>query len=144
MSPQRLPQRFTHAGRTLSASTFLSSALSASVALTSTIGVSLAGEPILQDGRLALQSMPSWVNSTPPNCHCLSVSSLKLSSRNRRTSGASLFHQVRFAKYPDDAHESGSVYWCVVTSYHLAALPLPEPVIAQSTTPRSRAVYVSA
>src|SRR3989442_160780 len=90
MSPQRLPQRFTHAGSTFSASTLFKSALSASVAFTSTIGVSFAGEPILQDGRLALQSIPSWVNSTPPNCHCLSVSSLKLSSRKRRTSGASL------------------------------------------------------
>src|SRR5213593_139835 len=144
MSPQRPPQRFTHAGSTFSASTFFSSALSASVAFTSTIGESLAGEPILQDGRLALQSMPSWVNSTPPNCHCLSVSSLKLSSRKRRTSGESLFHHDKFAKYPEDAHESGSVYWWVVTSYHLAAFPLPEPVIAQSTTPRSSAVYVSA
>src|SRR5262249_56133961 len=101
-----------------------------------TIGESLAGEPILQDGRFELQSIPSWVNSTPPNCHCLSVSSLKPSSRKRRASGASLFHQVRFAKQPDDAHESGSGDLAVVTSHHLAALPPPAPELAAPPPPR--------
>src|SRR5262245_29644415 len=132
MSPQRAPQRFTHDGSTLSARIFLSAALSASVAFTSTIGLSFASDPTLQPAaRPELQSMPSCVSSTPPNCHCFSVSSLNESSRNFRTSGASLFHHPRLTKYAAVDHESGSVYWCVVTSYHLAALPLPEPVMPQ-------------
>ena len=45
--------------------------------------------------------------------------------------------------YPASAQAIGRLEMCVVTSGQRAATPLPVPVMAQSTTPRSSALYTS-
>ena len=60
-----------------------------------------------------------------------------------RTAGSSRFHQFRFTRYPATAQETGRSEICVETSGQRAAAPEPEPVMAQSTTPRSKAEYTS-
>ena len=47
---------------------------------------------------------------------------------------------VDLASVAEVDHAVESVYRWLVTSYHFTPLPLPVPVIAQSTVPRSSAV----